>query len=248
MTERVLRWADCLNVRDLGGHATEDGGRTRFGAVVRADSVASLTDEGWRQALDYGVRTVIDLRMQAERDADPPREMPIEALHLPAFGDWDETIEAEIEVIAATENDTPSRTAAVYLEFLERFRPNFARPVSAVANAPAGAVIVHCQGGKDRTGLVAAIMLRLADVGIDAISEDYALSEVHLAPRLERWLTETADEDERERLRETSRTPASSMQRVLAELERRYGSVAAYLEAGGASPEDVQRARSRLRG
>ena len=248
MTERVLRWADCLNVRDLGGHPTDEGGETRFGAVVRADSVASLTDEGWRQALDYGVRTVIDLRMQAERDADPPREVPIESLHLPAFGDWDESMDAEIEAVASTQNDTPSRTAAVYLEFLERFRPNFARAVSAVANAPDGAVIVHCAGGKDRAGLVAALLLRLAGVGIDAIAEDYSLSELHLAPRLEKWLAETADEDERERLREFSRTPAPSMQRVLAELERRYGSVDAYLEAGGASPEDVKRARTRLRG
>ena len=248
MTERVLRWANCLNVRDLGGHPTDEGGETRFGAVVRADSVASLTDEGWRQALDYGVRTVIDLRMQAERDADPPREVPIESLHLPAFGDWDESMDAEIEAVASTQNDTPSRTAAVYLEFLERFRPNFARAVSAVANAPDGAVIVHCAGGKDRTGLVAALLLRLAGVGIDAIAEDYSLSELHLAPRLEKWLAETADEEERERLREFSRTPAPSMQRVLAELEQRYGSVAAYLEAGGASSEDVERARSRLRG
>ena len=248
MTERILRWADCLNVRDLGGHATEDGGETRFGAVVRADSVASLTDEGWRQALDYGVRTVIDLRMQAERDADPPRDLPIEALHLPAFGDWDDSVEAEIDAVAAAETDTASRTAAVYLEFLERFRPNFARAVSAVGSAPDGAVIVHCQGGKDRTGLVAALLLRLAGVGIDVIAEDYALSEVHLAPRLERWLANAVDEEERERVRQSSATPAPSMHRVLDELEQRYGDVAAYLEAGGASPEDMERARARLRG
>jgi protein-tyrosine phosphatase len=235
-------------VRDLGGHATVDGGRTRFGAVVRADSVASLTDEGWRQALDYGVRTVIDLRMQIERDADPPRELPIEALHVPVFGAWDDSVEAEIDAVSAAEKDTPSKTAAVYLEFLERFRPNFARAVSAVANAPSGGVIVHCQGGKDRTGLVAAMLLRLAGVGIDAIAEDYALSEIHLAPRLEQWLATATDEEERERIRQISATPAPSMQRVLAELERRYGSVAVYLEAGGTSPEEVERARSRLRG
>lgn len=248
MTERVLRWAECLNVRDLGGHPTEDGAETQFGAVVRADSVASLTDAGWRQALDYGVRTVIDLRMQTERDADPPREVPIESLHLPAFGDWDETIEAEIDAVSAAQPDTPSKTAAVYLEFLERFRPNFARAVAAVANAPEGAVIVHCQGGKDRTGLVAAMLLRLAGVGIDAIAEDYALSEIHLAPRMDEWLAGAADEEERERIRQISATPAPSMKRVLEDLERRYGSIAAYLEAGGAMPEDVARARSRLRG
>ena len=81
-----------------------------------------------------------------------------------------------------------------------------------------------------------------------AIAEDYALSEIHLAPRLEQWLATAIDEEERERIRQISATPAPSMQRVLAELELRYGSVAAYLEAGGTSPEDVERARSRLRG
>ena len=109
-------------------------------------------------------------------------------------------------------------------------------------------MIVHCQGGKDRTGLVAAMLLRLSGVGIDAIAEDYALSEIHLAPRLEQWLATATDEEERQRIRQISATPAPSMQRVLGELEQRYGSVAAYLEAGGASREDVERAKARLRG
>ncbi len=62
MTERVLSWEGCLNVRDLGGHVTGDGRTTRFGAVVRADNVQHLTEAGWAALVDYGVRTIIDLR------------------------------------------------------------------------------------------------------------------------------------------------------------------------------------------
>ena len=47
MPDRTLAWDGCLNVRDLGGHPTEDGGVTRFGSIVRADSIRRLTDDGW---------------------------------------------------------------------------------------------------------------------------------------------------------------------------------------------------------
>jgi protein-tyrosine phosphatase len=52
MTERRLDWEGCLNVRDLGGHPTEDGGETRMGAIVRADSVRQLTEAGWAALVD----------------------------------------------------------------------------------------------------------------------------------------------------------------------------------------------------
>jgi len=247
VTERRLHWDACLNVRDLGGHATEDGGSTRFRSIVRADNLASLTDEGWRAALDYGVSTVIDLRTQEERDADPPGDVPIAALHVPAFGGWSDEIAAEIDAISDRESDPAASTTGVYLEFLERFGSSFAAAVVAVADAPEGAVVVHCQGGKDRTGLLAALLLRLAGVPIAEIAEDYSLSEKYLLPRHERWFAEAADEAELARLRRIAATPADAMRRVLEELERRHGSVAAYLAARGATPEDLERARARLR-
>src|SRR5207237_3157705 len=62
LRSRELAWEGCLNVRDLGGLPTEDGGQMRYGQVVRADSVRQLTDAGWKAVADYGVRTVVDLR------------------------------------------------------------------------------------------------------------------------------------------------------------------------------------------
>ena len=70
---RDLVWDGCLNVRDLGGLPTENGGSTRFGSVIRADSVGLLTPDGWQALLETGVTRIVDLRAQVEIDEDPPR-------------------------------------------------------------------------------------------------------------------------------------------------------------------------------
>jgi hypothetical protein len=64
---RDLTWDGCLNVRDLGGLPTADGGETRSGAIVRADSVQQLNKAGWQALVDHGIGTVIDLRGDHER-------------------------------------------------------------------------------------------------------------------------------------------------------------------------------------
>jgi protein tyrosine/serine phosphatase len=136
----------------------------------------------------------------------------------------------------------------VYLVFLERFRANVAAAFAAVAHAPDGAVVVHCMGGKDRTGLLVALLLRVAGVDDAQIADDYALSEERLRPRHEAWLAEAGTEAERERIKRIAATPAESMLGVLTELERRYGSVDAYLRAGGLGEEELELVRKRLRG
>jgi protein tyrosine/serine phosphatase len=244
---RDLVWDGLLNVRDLGGHRTEDGGETRFGEIVRADTVRRLSDEGSQALLDYGIRTIVDLRTDGERQADPPAELPVTVVHVP-FLEEDAGVFAEVEEAASKAPDYAAATREVYLIFLERFRTNVAAAIAAIAEAPEGGVVVHCMGGKDRTGLATAFCLRMSGVAIEDIAFDYALSEERLRPRHEAWLAEAETEAERERLRRIAATPAESMVGVLEELERRYGSVEGYLRAGGA-PEDIgERVRARLRG
>ena len=84
---------------------------------------------------------------------------------------------------AAAAPDVATSTRDVYLIFLERFRDNVAAAVRAVARAPEGGVVIHCVGGKDRTGLLAAFLLHLAGVDDETIAADYALSEERLLPR-----------------------------------------------------------------
>ena len=136
----------------------------------------------------------------------------------------------------------------MYLIFLERFRDNVAAAVRAVARAPEGGVVIHCVGGKDRTGLVVAFLLHLAGVDDETIAADYALSEERLLPRHEAWFAAAQSEEELERLRRIAQTPADSMAGVFAELERRYGGVEAYLRDAGVSADELELACARLRG
>jgi protein-tyrosine phosphatase len=243
---RDLVWDGCLNVRDLGGHRTEDGGETRYGAVVRADSLHQLTDEGWQAVVDYGIRTVVDLRMDEEREGDPPAGAPVDVVHVSLFDD-DKAVFEEVEAAAEGAPDVASATREVYLLFLEHFKVNVATAIRAVATAPEGGVVVHCMGGKDRTGLVTALLLELAGVDDEQIAADYALSEERLRPRHELWFAEAETDAERERLLRIAQTPASSIAGVLAELARRYGSVEGYLRSAGLSAEALALARARLR-
>jgi protein tyrosine/serine phosphatase len=186
--------------------------------------------------------------MDVELAADPPAELPVDVVHVPFFQDDDEEAFAEVEAAAAAAPDYATATREVYLVFLERFRQNVAAAIAAVVRAPEGAVVVHCMGGKDRTGLVTALLLHIAGVDDEQIAADYALSEERLHPRHKAWLAEAATEAERERIRRIAATPAESMAGVLDELERRYGSVEAYLGAGGLTDDDLRLARERLRG
>jgi protein tyrosine/serine phosphatase len=247
---RDLLWDGLLNVRDLGGHPTEDGGETKFDSVVRADSVRELSDEGWQALVDYGMKTVVDLRTNEELEADPPAELPVQVLHVPFLetdrSDW-KVIQDELDAVVKAAPDVPAATRDVYLVFLEHYAPNVAAAVRAVAGAPEGGVVVHCAGGKDRTGLVTAFLLHIAGVGTDEIAQDYALSEERLRSRHEEWLARAETPEERERLERVIQTPPDSMKGVFEELERRYGSVEGYLRHGGLTDDELARARARLR-
>jgi protein-tyrosine phosphatase len=247
-TNHDLVWDGCLNVRDLGGHPTGDGGETSFGSVVRADSVSQLSDKGWQALAAYGIRTVVDLRGDHERDEDPPRELPVDVRHVPFMeaseAEW-EQIGEELEKL--DELPVAEATQQAYLLFLERFKPNVGASVRAVAEAPEGGVVVHCVGGKDRTGLLAALLLHVAGVATGDIAADYALSEERLRPRHDAWLEAAETAAERKRLERITQTPPQVITGIFDELERRYGSVDAYLCAAGVGEEDLARARSRLR-
>jgi protein-tyrosine phosphatase len=247
--ERDLVWDGCLNVRELGGHPTGDGRETKFGAIVRSDSVSQLTDAGWEALVAHGVRTVVDLRGDHEREEDPPRELPVDVVHVPFMEaneeEWQEIAE-EIETAAAAAPDVETSTRDVYVIFLERFKGNVAAAVREVARAPEGGVVVHCVGGKDRTGLLTAFLLHVAGVPEEEIAADYALSEERLRPRHEAWFEAAESDEELERLQRIAQTPAGSMIGVFRELERRYGSVEGYLRSAGVEEEDLERVRSRL--
>jgi protein-tyrosine phosphatase len=237
-----------LNVRDLGGLPTAGGGTTVRGSIIRSDNVGDLTDVGWRSLADHGVVRIVDLRWSVEREGEQPPPVDVEIVHVPLLGETlDEEYLAELNASLDASDDVADHYAWSYVDFLERFRDRVGLALGAVADVE-GTVVVHCAGGKDRTGLISALLLRLADVETAVVAADYAISEENLAPNGPAWIEGGGDQIERERRRKLMRTPAQAMTQTLDALERRYGTVEEYLRATGLHDEQVARLRARLLG
>jgi len=243
--ERDLLWDGCLNVRDLGGHPIEGGGQTSYGAYVRADALDGLSDAGWRALVDYGVRTVVDLRRADERTADWPHDLPFVALNrplTPAFDPEWESITRRAMIV-----DAPESTRLAYIQFLERYRTGFGEAVTTIAAADGeGAVLFHCMAGKDRTGMVAALLLTIAGVDRDAIAADYALSGLNLRAALDSWIAQADDDEDRTLRARIGAAPAEAMAGVLDTLDDRYGGADGYLRAAGVDAGLIDRVHARL--
>jgi hypothetical protein len=237
--ERSLRWEGCCNIRDLGGLPTQDGGETVFGRVVRADTPSTLSQAGWEALAAYGIRRIVDLRHE-----DPPHDIEIDVVRVPLaeMATW-----AEVDRMLEGVDDPVEWRRRNYLFFLDRFPGRFADAIAAVAQAPDGPVLVHCAGGVDRTGLVAALILRVADVSVETVAADYAESEANWAPLAGEWIHAALDEAESRKRRFLSQIPGDVMEQVLDELEREHGDVPRYLLAAGLSEDDLERLRARLR-
>jgi protein-tyrosine phosphatase len=240
--ERGLAWDGCLNVRDLGGHATEDGRCTRYGAVVCADSVGKLTAAGWEALCAYGVARVVDLRDDAELVDDLPPARSVEVVRVPLLQELDPRAYEQARATARATAEAARAKATIYTLALEQCGAGFVAALGAVADAPPGAVVVHCSAGRDRTGLVVALLLRLCNVPHDAVDADYAAS----APSVpDDWVAEGGDPREQARRRRLA-SPRGAMAATLADLERRHGSVAAYLAGFGLAEDHRRRLRARL--
>ncbi len=145
MRERTLRWEGCLNVRDLGGHATEDGGETLWGRVIRADSVHSLTDKGGKRWPPTGSRTVVDLRSNDERADDASGSVEVDVVHVSVLAETGDPVYAEIRCRRPQPSRTSQRQRRVfYLEVARRWSDRFAAAVAASAAARPGGVVIHC--------------------------------------------------------------------------------------------------------
>ncbi len=168
MSEPALRVEGLHNVRDLGGRPRRRGGTTPRGVFVRSEQPDRVTDAGWATLRAHGVGTVMDLRQPDERSrhrAAVPDD--VADLHV----DHDGLEHADFW--AGYWDNGLVGTPLYYLPHLRALPERTVAVLSAIATAPEGAVLFHCAGGRDRTGLIAAILLTLAGVEEDAIVEDY---------------------------------------------------------------------------
>lgn len=242
---RALDWDGCLNVRDLGGMPLDGGGHTRYGALVRSDNIRKLSDEGWRALADHGVVRIVDLRWAEELGEDPPSDVHVDVVHVSLLGKLDVDYKDDIADYMAA-GDPAGYWASSYTSILDEFHENFGRALAAIADAPEGAVLFHCAGGKDRTGLVSALLLRLAGVPIDDIAADYALSEENLNAGPRSWIESAPDETVRAQREFMQQTPPAAMTRTLEQLEERWGDVRPYLRQAGLTDAQLERLEARL--
>jgi protein tyrosine/serine phosphatase len=253
-SSRVLDWEGCFNVRDLGGLKTADGHVVRWGALIRADLLARLTEVGRRSLVDHGVRTIVDLRFPEEVardwDAYPFKDAAVDS------GEQGVRY-SNIPFSTGTDPETYDAIRAAYRSATTRQELNrydidwhpigIATAVGAIADAQVGGVLGHCHAGKDRTGSVVAVVLSALGVPDDDIADDYAMTALTLEPLIEEWLgSVTQDADERERMRTLAMPAREAMLDTLAYMRERYGSAEAFLVSGGFTSEQLQRLRTRL--
>jgi protein-tyrosine phosphatase len=229
---RALSWDGFLNVRDLGGLPLGAGGETAWGRVARSEAPSFLTERGWRELREHGVRTLVDLRCPTEGVYETRNG--VRRLGQPIFHQDDPAFAALVRDI---------RDTGVFYRALVGFSHEaIARAVAAVADAPPGGVLVHCHHGRDRTGIVAALLLALAGVRPDSIAEDYVATRAALEARHEQDVAAAQTPEERDWLERIHRVRPEW---ILGALDA-VGDPVVYLRAGGATDEQVERARRRL--
>jgi protein-tyrosine phosphatase len=162
----VLHWPDCRNVRDVGGLPTDDGGRTRHGALIRADDLAHLTTEGLAAFRAAGVSRVIDLRGSVEI-----AKLPGPFADDPAYR-WLPFIDEEAD--RHRDPEAEATDLATYRGSVQRNARNIVAGLRAVVDAPPGTVVVHCSAGRDRTGMLVGFALTVAGVAAAEVAADYA--------------------------------------------------------------------------
>ncbi len=244
---RSLTWDGCFNVRDLGGLETASGGRTRHGAVIRADNVRRLSAAGWRSALDHGVRLLVDLRFEGESPGEPSPPDPVEVVGISLFGRHDPKAEREFDERVRDADDVAAVFADGYIRTLERSPERVAAAVRAVSDSDyADGIVVHCFAGKDRTGIVSALLLGVADVPDEIVAADYAESGRNMSPLFEDWMATAANTSELALRRRLVQAPHATMVTVLAWLRDNAGGAAGYLREAGLSGDQVRRLRQRL--
>ena len=227
----------ACNVRDLGGYVTKDGKMTAFGRFLRSDGITELTEADKCKLKEYGVKTVIDLRSREELDEKPNSLGQDEDVYYAHFGILDH-IAQEMYPPHVLERDF---LGEMYIIIMEHCQNPLASVFRLMASAEEGCILFHCTAGKDRTGIVAALLLDLAGVDYYDIVANYEVTYTYIRKNLENIV------------RVAPNVPGSiglskpqSIELFLGHLHGKYRNAEGYLNHIGISREEVDYIRNRL--
>ena len=221
----------AYNFRDLGGLPTEDGRITRHGVLYRSATLHDLGPDGAAALRDGpGIGCVVDLRTPDEIAAQGAAtaaawgarcvNLPIVTPPMPPAG--------------------PADLLSRYFAYLETSTPSVVAVLRHLSRVLPPPVAVHCTSGKDRTGVVVALLLRLVGVTREAVAEDYAATASNIPAVMER-LGRRGPRP----LRPADIPPGileadtDTMRAFLEKFEARHGSVRDWALDGGLEPSDV---------
>jgi len=245
--DRWLALEGLDNVRDVGGLPLRDGGRTRPGVLLRSASLHYLTPGDVEHLVDVlGLKLVLDLRTRREVDRDGPTAVAragVETVWLSFLAENGEPLpEADDDLDPMVHN---------YLGYLSQRGENVVQAVRRLAAPDAGPALVHCAAGKDRTGVLVALVLDAVGVQRPAVLADYMLSAEQVPTMFRRWTTAAGEPMPADLTPHLPR--AEVMATVLARLDAEHGTgevggAAGWLRANGLDVADLDRLRGRLTG
>jgi protein-tyrosine phosphatase len=234
-----------FNFRDLGGYASENGQTVHWGRVYRADGIHRIEGADLARVAALGIRTVLDLRTRGELD-DHGRvraeSMNATYHHLPLLEKvWERDL-------YGAEHDAVELLADRYVAMLDQGADSIVTALSAVADTERLPLVFHCSAGKDRTGVLAAVLLSVLGVSDDDIAADYALSRTAMREMAEWVRTERPESYETMAAQPPAflDAPPLAIRRFLALARANYGSLTDYVVASGLSPDSVDALRAAL--
>jgi len=229
---RVVPLSAVHNFRDVGGYPTRDGGRTAWGRLYRADGLQRLDADDLATFARLGIRTVVDLR--TEREVERHGAFPVAAHPL----DWHHVSIVDAtwgEMETPTYDDVADFLVWAYRVMLEESAARFARAFTLLADAGVQPAVYHCAAGKDRTGILTALVLSSLGVPDEWVAADYGLTEEAMARKIA-WarvhLPELAARFDRVPRAFVAADPRA-MTVILDDLRRDHGGAEGYLRAHG---------------
>jgi len=260
---RHLAVEGATNVRDIGGYATYDGRAVRWKTILRADEISNLPASSRRALVDYGVRSVIDLRRTSQLEQNPnvfATLSEVRYFHHDFSGDdtlgelAERSAEAKRLVELEHSSEGADKKAASYCLRLETRGAYIQDALSTLSTPGVLPALYHCVAGKDRTGVLTALVLEIVGVTRETVVADYALSAYYRwhGSLDERGVSEPYKNAPPESFDSSGydlfvqESPAETISSVLKYLDDRYGGAKRYALGIGVTADEIEYLRREL--